>query len=713
MTTYSADVLEHDGITKSLWLTVSLYVCALTDILHDDPDWEILSYTLCYLPLQLSNKHLFCGPRTRKTIGNMLSILCNLILTERVGSRTVLPADLKVPDVYGLAYQTLTILIGYRDAFESHDRGISEQIVQAFTLGLNKHHTLAKPCLQALSICAYELQNSTAKFLPQILEKLVQIMSQPAISRHILELLAILGTIPEIFSNLREIHFTLIFTAAGRYIQRHSRPVQVSMSSTGVAHVGGESFALSQHINILAFYVIYLWFLGIKLPERERYISSISKHLNMVNEGGNEGMMEMVEICFDWLTRYTYSNTTPKPPHTIQLGQAKPGSKSWLVGNSILTIQNLPKPGWVAVTSRRPSGILHLTTRIDNITSEKLEDVDPKSLLLTIGTKNEVVVPGTSEAVNYLTKSENLATDPSFLPLQLSQFPHSGAGPHVLPHFISHDESFVRTLRVLDYTPVVDLHKIGVMYAAPGQTTEEEILSNEHGSPAYTRFLHGLGRLIELKGQKDLYPGGLDTSETLLDGPYAYAWWDDITQIIFHAATMMPNMEHDPKRIMKKSHIGNDWVRIIWNDSGIPYRFDMLSTAFQLVNIIIEPHSAGTVAAFSNSSHENEFFKLTLQRAPGMPEFGPVGEFKLLSAKNLASYVRQVSLLASLFAQVYDWTKRDTVQDEYVTNWRKRLQLIKKLRPSALHPTADIQDRKQNGEAMTFGDFTPYYSRIE
>ncbi len=310
-------------------------------------------------------------------------------------------------------------------------------------------------------------------------------------------------------------------------------------------------------------------------------------------------------------------------------------------------------------------------------------------------------------------KSDDFAIDPSFLPLQLSQFPSSGVDPRILPRFIPHDESFARILRVLDRTPVVDLHKIGVMYAGPGQTTEEEILSNEHGSPAYTRFLHGLGRLIELKGQRDLYPGGLDTSEDLLDGPYAYAWWDEITQIIFHAATMMPNPDYDTGRTLKKKHIGNDWVRIIWNDSGIPYRFDMISTAFQLVNIIIEPHSAGTIAAFSNSSHENEFFKLTLQRAPGMPEFGPVGEFKLLSAKNLASYVRQVSLLASLFAEVYDWTKRDTVQDEYVTNWRKRLQVIKNLGPSVI-PNADTQGHhKGEGDATIFGDFTPYYSPIQ
>ena len=78
--------------------------------------------------------------------------------------------------------------------------------------------------------------------------------------------------------------------------------------------------------------------------------------------------------------------------------------------------------------------------------------------------------------------------------------------------------------RNLDRMPVIDTHKVGIMYVAPGQSRETDILRNSHGSPAYTRFLEGLGRLINLRGQLDVYGGGLDPDE---DGEYAYAWWDD------------------------------------------------------------------------------------------------------------------------------------------------------------------------------------------
>lgn len=282
-----------------------------------------------------------------------------------------------------------------------------------------------------------------------------------------------------------------------------------------------------------------------------------------------------------------------------------------------------------------------------------------------------------------------------------------GATQDTSPELLPNDEALERAIRNLDRTPVLELHKVGVMYVAPGQTKETEILSNRTGSPAYTNFLANLGHIIKLKDQRSVYPGGLDTTSDL-DGEYAYVWWDEIAQIVFHATTMMPNLSHDPNRTSKKRHVGNDWVRIVWNDSGEPYRFDTLSTQFQLVNIVIEPHSSGITAAYSNSAHENEFFKLTLQRAEGVPEFGPLGEFKLLSLKNLPSYVREISLLASLFAQVYDFTKRDTRHDEYVTNWRQRLKIIKSLRKMEVPSERPVVREAVEGSAQ-FGDFTPFY----
>lgn len=260
--------------------------------------------------------------------------------------------------------------------------------------------------------------------------------------------------------------------------------------------------------------------------------------------------------------------------------------------------------------------------------------------------------------------------------------------------------SFIRSI---DRMPVIDTHKVGILYVAPGQSHEREILENTHGSPAYTRFLEGLGRLIDLRGQVDVYAGGLDPDE---DGEYAYAWWDDIGQVLYHTATMMPSGEEGATN--KKRHIGNDYVRIVWNDAGRAYAFDTLATQFQFVNIVIEPHSRGAIAAFSDNLHEHEYFKVTLQRAPGMPEFTPVGEFKLISAENLPLLVRQLSLLTDWFVEVYHRTQNDTEKVEFITNWRARLQAIKRFRGQVAVPTVPEQLEGILGQ-QTFRDFTTAY----
>ena len=272
-------------------------------------------------------------------------------------------------------------------------------------------------------------------------------------------------------------------------------------------------------------------------------------------------------------------------------------------------------------------------------------------------------------------RRKEVAVDPAFFALQLSSYPDHLGAPHV--RLVVDPTTLPSFFRTLDRTPVIDTHKVGILYVAPGQTTEMEILRNTHGSPAYTRFLEGIGRLTNLRGQVDVYAGGLNPDE---DGEYAYAWWDDIGQILYHTATMMPSTAEDEYLIKKKRHIGNDYVRIVWNDSGLSYRFDTLATQFQFVNIVIEPHSLGAIAACSNNLHEHEYFKVTVQRATAMTEFAPVGDFKLISAESLPLLVRQLSLLADWFASIFERTQNDTVHVEMTTNWHARLQTIRRFR---------------------------------
>ena len=104
------------------------------------------------------------------------------------------------------------------------------------------------------------------------------------------------------------------------------------------------------------------------------------------------------------------------------------------------------------------------------------------------------------------------------------------------------------------------------------------------------KFLSRLGDLVPLRGQEDVYTGGLDRQEDE-HGKYAYVWKDNIKQIVYHTATLMPNRPTDPNHSAKKALIGNDWVHIIFNEANQPYEFGTIASQFNFVNIVISPHS--------------------------------------------------------------------------------------------------------------------------
>ena len=58
-------------------------------------------------------------------------------------------------------------------------------------------------------------------------------------------------------------------------------------------------------------------------------------------------------------------------------------------------------------------------------------------------------------------------------------------------------------------------------------------------------------------------------SKNDLDGPIGLVWSDDITEVCFHVATLIPTREQQYKRWEnKKRHIGNDFVNIVFSDSS-------------------------------------------------------------------------------------------------------------------------------------------------
>jgi hypothetical protein len=270
-----------------------------------------------------------------------------------------------------------------------------------------------------------------------------------------------------------------------------------------------------------------------------------------------------------------------------------------------------------------------------------------------------------------------------------------------------------RAINSFDRNSTVDGHKIGVIYIGDGQTKEAEILANTEGSPAYTEFMSQLGALVRLK-DVNMNSQGLDRT-TDGDGAYTYCWRDRCTEVVFHVSTMMPtDLENDPLCTRKKSHIGNDFVNIIWNDSGTDFKFDTFPSDFNYVYIVITPEvrtdfivqrkhikpeipptdtnpsSPDTVMLdslinsspapnTSNTYPSTLFYTIQVLSAPSFPSISPAAEAKLISAKALPPFVRLLALNASFFSLV--WSTRDGGPgNEYISPWRNRLREIKKLR---------------------------------
>ncbi|KAM7418767.1 hypothetical protein PAMA_016070 [Pampus argenteus] len=274
---------------------------------------------------------------------------------------------------------------------------------------------------------------------------------------------------------------------------------------------------------------------------------------------------------------------------------------------------------------------------------------------------------------------------PSFVFLQLYHSPFFGNEANK-PLLLPKTQVIDRAVKVLDQMPPYDTHKIGVVFVGAGQVNNEvAILSNEYGSNRYAAFLTGLGKLIHLKDcdPDQIFLGGLDQYGD--DGEFTYCWHDDIMQAIFHIATLMPNRESDKGCCNKKRHIGNDFVMVVYNDSGEEYKLGTIKGQFNFVEVIIKPL-------------DYKCNLVTLQCRKDLEGLVDTTVAKIVSDRNLPLLVRQMALHANMASLVHQY--RANPSDAYASKWLARLRHIKRIRTRAQE---DIQSRSTPGISLTQG----------
>ncbi|CAK7236280.1 Tuberous sclerosis 2-like protein [Sporothrix bragantina] len=727
-----------DAAPTLLTLNMTAWMEVIFDLLTRGTNWELYSFALVHLPSQLSN-HAVC----RGAVPVILRIRAALCDQSRLNNSQEPPAatGLRRPDVQTCVLQTLTMILSYHEYFQRQE---GDDLVRTFITGLTDKNPIS--CVHALSICCYELPHATSKSLVTILQKMSQIITRPGVAVHILELLACLSRLPWLYSNFREDEYRIAFGVCFRYLQavrdrrKSSRVSHTSIGEQGASSHNNTGYGigafdshgpelpgqsqplqpnasddLPQYVYALAYHVLTFWFLALRVTDRAKYVTWIASRLFIDNDG-RQITDEQAQITLDFMQRVAFTDADESAPadDPDEGGQDSAAlMRSWVVGNSIFTIQpSSSRPGFARITKRQPSGTSYYTIQ---------ENLKPPPPHQTRGFFD--LMDGIAGQQHHSQTATPVF--PSHLLAQLlAPVPQQNDSP-LRPIPLPNDDATDRAFRAFDRNSTVDGHKVGVIFIDDGQTAEADILANVSGSSDYLEFLNGLGSLVRLKGAT-FNTQGLDRSDDQ-DGAYTFCWRDRVTEMVFHVTTQMPtDLERDPICIGKKRHIGNDYVNIIFNDSGLPFRFDTFPSEFNYVNIVITPESRASFVARRELSLQKErddekeaiaqeqfllqqqqqqqqpqaedqqqsqqqqpqqpppprqkrampFYKVQVMSKPGFPEISPAARTKIISLKALPNFIRLLALNASVFSQV--WATRQG--GEHISSWRNRLRQIHRLR---------------------------------
>lgn len=725
---------EKSVIYIDQWLNLVI------QIIEQCPHWENYSFIYTHFCPQFSNLKLFESVYCTEGIKRFRSVVCDQLMLK-------LPSNLKIPstsnsssnltnvsqisgvstspnlsvntnstveqisrhDLQVAIIRNFTPLISYHSLFSKQEQ---DQIISALLEGLSSWEKTAIPCVHILTICCYEIPLSIKKFLNILVTKLQTRISSPYATSHILEFLLVLSFQPQLTSNFTVDEFKRAFGICFKFIQyAHDIKVVKENIHQGILNHGEQleaefrpstefseiSPVISIYLLNLAYDVIANWFLNMKLKDRRKLSSFIIKNLIISQSNHGQDSINLQNLSFiDLITRFTYSDLELKfnkiktsDEHFQALDSEAILSSKWSIGNGIISIDTHPSTGESLVSIRRASGSSVFTVIPD-----------------------ESMVPYYTDQLHRIT-SEDEPDDifsENYMLLQLIVQADQNNTSKPIP--IPKESNFIRSLANIDRIPVVQFHKVGLMYIGPNQKTETEILLNEKGSEEYDIFLGKLGRLIKLKDCKSFYVGGLDT-ENNADGEYALGWNDKILQIVFHATTMMPNYSDkvtaDQQLSFKKRHIGNDYVNIFFDESGLAFDFNTIKSQFNFLNIVIQPHSISSPDAKDDST--NRKYKVKIHRRSGAPALFAACHFKIISEENLPTFIRTVSIIANQFAQVWH------SNGNYESNWSHRMKSILSIKEKSIKfqedlkakqksstDTNDNEEKKQTGTGQSFLD---------
>ncbi|XP_060834586.1 signal-induced proliferation-associated 1-like protein 1 [Rhopalosiphum padi] len=211
----------------------------------------------------------------------------------------------------------------------------------------------------------------------------------------------------------------------------------------------------------------------------------------------------------------------------------------------------------------------------------------------------------------------------------------------------------------LDEQGISHTYKVGVMYCRAGQFTEEHMYNNEEAGLAFYQFMDSIAQRVRLKGFNK-YRAGLD-NKTDSTGLYSFYSQFQNCEIMFHVSTMLPFTPNNRQQLLRKRHIGNDIVTIVFQEPGAqPFSPKNIRSQFQHVFIVVR---------VINPCTENTQYSVAVTRSKEVEMFGPpipkeavfkkskeFSDFllaKIINAENAAHRSEKFATMATRTRQAY------------------------------------------------------------
>lgn len=203
---------------------------------------------------------------------------------------------------------------------------------------------------------------------------------------------------------------------------------------------------------------------------------------------------------------------------------------------------------------------------------------------------------------------------------------------------LENTDKFRRSVSQLDKSAERELQKIGVIYVKRGQEDQNTILRNDKASrsPLFSEFIHALGWTVPVANHLG-YTGGLDRLNRTT-GEYTPYYANHALEVIFHDITSMPTEDTDEQQILKKRHVGNDIVHIVYSEHARDYHPVTITSQFNDAHVVVYPLPDG-------------LFRVQVFRKPGVGLFGPLIDGMVVRKELVGQLVRQTAMNANRYVR--------------------------------------------------------------